>query len=123
MRIRLHPKGTRYHSALPLGCSGLTYVLLSQTRQQVAVDLRNELSHLFGVLQTLMGKRLVLLEMEPVDASAWRRTVKELLAERIDLLEQLKLGSFRDEPRPVSTASEPRPVSPRTLEPCPPSDP
>jgi hypothetical protein len=53
---------------------------------------RNDMTHCFKVLRELMGERLALLECDPVDATAWHETVTTLLAEKIALLEQQKLG-------------------------------
>jgi hypothetical protein len=82
-------------------------------------------------LHALMGERLLLLERDPVDATAWRRKVTDLLSEKIDVLERLKLGpslagllSSRDEPRPLTPPvqfDEPRRLS--SFEPCLLSDP
>jgi hypothetical protein len=103
----------------------------AQERQRTICELRNEQNHLFMQLHALMGERLVLLERDPVDATAWRRKVTDLLSEKIDVLERLKLGpslagllSSRDEPRPLTPPvqfDEPRRLS--SFEPCLLSDP
>ena len=103
----------------------------AQERQRTICELRNEQNHLFMQLHALMGERLLLLERDPVDATAWRRKVTDLLSEKIDVLERLKLGpslagllSSRDEPRPLTPPvqfDEPRRLS--SFEPCLLSDP
>jgi hypothetical protein len=64
----------------------------NQARLNEVSELRNELNHLFKQLQELMGRRLALLEQDPVDTVAWHRRVSDLLTEKIELLERLKFG-------------------------------
>jgi hypothetical protein len=69
-----------------------------QERLKMVSDLRNDLKHRFKLLQVLMAQRLALLEKTPVDAAAWHRGVSDLLVEKIELLERLKLGPPVREP-------------------------
>ncbi len=75
-------------------CACLLSGSVFQVRARAA-ELRNELNHRFRQLQGLMGERLALLERDPVDAAVWHRGVTELLTEKIELLERLKLGPFQ----------------------------
>lgn len=90
---------------------------------KAATDLKNEVNHLFMQLQGLMGGRMELLEKEPVDAPAWHRRVKELLNEKIELLERLKLGpSVVFHSRLAAVCCDEPPARPPVSEPCPLSD-
>jgi len=73
----------------------------NQARLNEVSELRNELNHLFKQLQELMGKRLALLEQDPVDTVAWHRRVSDLLTEKIELLERLKFGPSPPLPLPA----------------------
>lgn len=55
--------------------------------------LKNRLQHLFCELQTLRAERLSLLECNsPIDVGRFHSRMEELLQQKTDLLERLKLG-------------------------------